>query len=193
VSFVSEGDFANSIDNIFLRMTYVDALNNYQQSSDYTFSTQNRSHDWVFPVLGAGQGKISYSGVISYKNHTTENIPETTVSGSLVTFGPPNQVVMTVTPDAVLIDFTKVKLIQVNFEYKDEANNIDVKQEIVLKATSVTPLSWTFYAKDPQKTAYTYQATFYMTAPTVSVVKQPAVSSSDTDLILMMPADAAGA
>ena len=92
MSFVSEGDFANSIDNIFLRMTYVDALNNYQQSSDYTFSTQNRSHDWVFPVLGAGQGKISYSGVISYKNHTTENISETTVSGSLVTFGPPSRV-----------------------------------------------------------------------------------------------------
>lgn len=193
VSFVSEGDFTNSIDNIFLRMTYVDATNNYQQSTDYTFSSQNRSHDWVFPVLGSGQGKITYAGVVSYKNHTTENIPETVVSSALVTFGPPNQVVMTVTPDPALIDFTKVKLIQLNFEYKDEANNIDVKQEIVLKATSVTPPSWTFYAKDPQKTTYTYQATFFITAPTTSVVKQPPVSSTDTDLILMMPGEAAGA
>jgi hypothetical protein len=193
VSFVSEGDFTSVIDNIFLRMTYIDATNNYQQSTDYTFSSQNRSHDWVFPVLGSGQGKITYAGVVSYKNHTTENIPETVVSSALVTFGPPNQVVMTVTPDAALIDFTKVKLIQVNFEYKDEANNVDVKQEIVLKATSVTPPSWTFYAKDPQKTAYTYQATFFITAPTTSVVKQPPVTSSDTDLILMMPAGAAGA
>lgn len=193
VSFVSEGDFASVIDNIFLRMTYVDSTNNYQQSTDYTFSSQNRSHDWVFPVLGSGQGKITYAGVVSYKNHTTENIPDTVVTGALVTFGPPNQVVMTVTPDPALIDFTKVKLIQVNFEYKDEANNVDVKQEIVLKATSVTPPSWTFYAKDPQKTTYTYQTTFFITAPTPSVVKQPAVSSSDTDLILMMPADAAGA
>lgn len=193
VSFVSEGDFANSIDNIFLKMTYIDATNNYQQSSDYSFTSQNRSHDWVFPVLGSGQGKITYSGVVSYKNHTTENIPDTTVTSSLVTFGPPNQVVMTVTPDPAMIDFTKVKLIQVNFEYKDEANNIDIKQEIVLKATSVTPPSWTFYAKDPQKTTYTYQATFYISAPTPSVLKQPPAPSSDTDLILMMPADAAGA
>jgi len=192
VSFVSEGDFANSIDNIFLRMTYNDATNNYQQSADFTFSSQNRSHDWTFPVLAAGQGKLTYSGVVSYKNHTTENIPDTTTSNTLITFGPPNQAAITVTPDPALIDFTKVKLIQVNMAYTDPANNIDLKQEFVIKAQSVTPSSWTFYTRDPNKASYTYQATYYM-ATSSGAVKQPAVSSSDTDLILMMPTVAAGA
>jgi hypothetical protein len=191
ISFVSEGDFTNNIDNIFLRMTYNDATNNYVQSNDFTFSDKNRSYDWKFPVLAAGQGKVTYSGVVSYKNHTTENIPDTTTPSTLITFGPPNQAAITVTPDSALIDFTKIRLIQVNFEYTDAANNIDVKQEIVVKPQSVTPSSWTFYARDPSKTAYSFQATYYLATTPPSVVKQPAASSSDTDLVLMMPAGAA--
>jgi len=105
----------------------------------------------------------------------------------LVTFGPPNQQVVTVTPDPAMIDFTQVKLIQVNFEYADPANSIDIKQEIVLKANSVTPPSWTFYTKDPTKTAYTYQATFYMATTPSTVVKGNPTPASDTDLVLMMP------
>jgi hypothetical protein len=187
VSFVSEGDFVNNIDNIFLKMTYNDGLNNYQQSTDYTFTSANRSHDWTFPVLGSGQGSVTYSGVVSYKDHTTENIPSTTAASSLVTFGPPNQQVITVTPDPAMIDFTQVKLIQLNFEYIDPANSIDIKQEIVLKANSATPPNWTFYTKDPTKTAYTYQATFYMATTPPTVVKGNPTPASDTDLVLMMP------
>ena len=191
ISFVSQGDFATFVDTIFLRFTYNDALNNYQQSADYTFSSQNRAHDWVFPVLAAGQGKVTYSGVVSYKNHTTEDIPDTVVAGTLVSFGPPNQTAITVAPDPALIDFTKIKLIQVNFEYQDAANNTSAKQEIVMKAQSVTPPSWTFYSRDPRKTAYTYQTTYFLATTPPSVIKQPAVSSSDTDLILMMPGETA--
>lgn len=78
-----------------------------------------------------------------------------------------------------------------NFEYSDPANNIDVKQEIVVKPQSVTPSSWTFYARDPNKTAYTYQTTYYLATTPPSVVKQATASSSDTDLVLMMPTGAA--
>jgi hypothetical protein len=188
VSFIAEGDFTNNIDNIFLRMTYNDAPNNYQQSVHQTFDAKNMNHDWTFPVLGAGQGTVTYSGVISYKNHTTQNLAPVTTSDTLITFGPPDQMVVTVTPDPTLIDFTQVKLIQVNFEYSDPANSIDVKQEITLKASGVTPPSWTFYAKDPTKTSYTYQATFYMGTTPPTVVKMGPTPSSDTDLVLMMPA-----
>jgi hypothetical protein len=191
ISFVSEGDFTNNIDNIFLRMTYNDVTNKYVQSADFTFSDKNRSYDWKFPVLASGQGKVTYSGVVSYKDHTTENIPDTTTSSTLIAFGPPNQAAITVTPDPALIDFTQIRLIQVNFEYSDPANNIDVKQEIVVKPQSVTPSSWTFYARDPNKTAYTYQTTYYLATTPPSVVKQAAASSSDTDLVLMMPTGAA--
>jgi hypothetical protein len=187
VSFISEGDFTNDIDNIFLKMSYIDSTNNYQQTTDYTFTSTNRSHDWSFPVVTGGQGVIHFSGVVSHKNHTTENIPDTTSTSSLITFGPPNQAIITVTPDPVLLDFTKVKLVQVNFSYADPANNIALNQEIVLKATGTTPPSWTFYVKDPTKTSYTYQATYFMTGPPAAQVKQPPATSSDTDLILPMP------
>jgi hypothetical protein len=187
VSFLSEGDFTNEIDNIFLRMSYVDATNKYQQDSEYTFSSANRNHDWTFPVVRGGQGQITYSGVISYKSHTTENLNATTTTSNLITFGPPNQAIITVTPDPVMLDFTKVKLVQVNFQYADPANNVSNQQEIVVKSTGATPPSWTFYAKDPTKVTYTYQATFYLSTTPPSVVKQPSQTSSDTDLVLMMP------
>ena len=187
VSFISEGDFTNDIDNIFLKMSYVDAANNYQQTTDYTFTSANRSHDWPFPVVTGGQGVIHFSGVVSHKDHTTENIPDTTSTSNLITFGPPNQEIVTVTPDPSLLDFTKVTLVQVNFSYADPANNIALNQEIVLKQSGSTPPSWTFYVKDKTKTAYTYQATYYMTGNPPTQVKQPAATSSDTDLVLMMP------
>jgi hypothetical protein len=188
VSFLSEGDFTNEIDNIFLRMVYNDQANKYQQNSEYTFTNANRSHDWAFPVVSGSQGAITYSGVITYKDHTTENIPDTTSTSSLITFGPANQAIVTVTPDSTLIDFTKVKLVQLNFQYSDPANNISSQQEIVMKQSGATPPSWTFYAKDKTKLAYTYQATYYLTTTPPSVSKQPAVTSTDTDLVLMMPA-----
>ena len=187
ISFISEGDFTNDIDNIFLKMSYVDAANSFQQTSDYTFTSANRSHDWSFPVITGGQGVIHYSGVVSHKNHTTENIPDTTSTSNLITFGPPNQQIITVTPDPALLDFTQVKLVQINFSYSDAANSIALNQEIVLKQSGATPPSWTFYVKDPTKTAYTYQATYYMNGNPPTQVKQPPATSSDTDLVLMMP------
>jgi hypothetical protein len=188
VTFISEGDFVNELNNIFLRMTYTDAANKYSQSTEYQFSANNRTHDWTFPVIPGAQGNVTYSGVISFNNQTQQNIPNTPASGTLITFGPPDQTIVTVTPDPALIDFTQVKLIQVQFQYSDPANNINLQQEIVLKNGSATPPSWTFYTKDPNKVAYTYTATYYTSATPPAVLKQGPTTSSDTDLILNMPA-----
>jgi hypothetical protein len=192
VSFLSEGDFTNQIDNIFLRMTYTDTANNYSQTSEYTFTSQNRSHDWTFPAVTGSQGALSYSGVITYKDHTTENIADTPPSASnLITFGPPNEAIVTVTPDAALLDFTKVKLVQVNFTYSDPPNNVSYQQEIVVKQTGNTPANWTFYAKDKTKLAYSYTASYFMATNPPTVTKQGPTTSTDTDLVLMMPAQGA--
>ncbi|HVR47277.1 MAG TPA: hypothetical protein VMT95_11680 [Candidatus Binatia bacterium] len=187
VTFIAEGDFVNEINNIFLRMTYTDSKNNYAQSTDYQFSAQNRTHDWTFLVIPGANGQVSYTGVVSYNNQTQQNIPPTTSTSALITFGPPDQTIVTVTPDPALLDFTQVRLVQIEFQYSDPANNLSLQQEIVLKSTGATPPSWTFYTKDPSKTSYTYTATYYMATTPPSVIKQPAVTSSDTDLVLSMP------
>jgi hypothetical protein len=185
-SFLAEGDFVGNIDNIFLKMHYADTANKLNQDTDFTFSAQNRQKDWTIPVVTNSKGQITYSGVISYKNHTSENIPETTTTSDLITFGPPNQVIISVLPDTTLVDFTKVKLIKLELEYKDAAHQIDVKQEYVLKQGS-TPQPWTFYARDPNATSYTWSATYYMGTTSPQVVQVPPATSSDTDLVLMSP------
>jgi hypothetical protein len=185
-SFLAEGDFTSGIDNIFLKMSYADDVNKIQQSTDFTFTANTRQKDWAIPVVSGSKGTISYSGVVSYKNHTTENLPLVSTTSDLIEFGPPNQVIVSVQPDATLIDFSKVKLVTVNLEYQDPANQIDVKQEFkLMQGATVQP--WTFYARDPSKTSYTWTAAFYMATTPPTVVKTPAATSSDSDLILMMP------
>lgn len=185
-TFFAQGDFTNSIDSILLRMKYTDSANNLEQEAEYSFSAANRQHDWPVSVISGGTGQITYSGVISYKNHTTEDIPETTVEKELIEFGPPNQVIVTVEPDTSLVDFTKVKLVKLNIEYADPVNHIDLKHEVLLKQ-GAAPVPWTFYARDPNKTSYTWQATFYMATTPPTVVQGPSATSSDSDLVVMMP------
>ena len=185
-SFLSEGDFAAGIENIFLKMIYTDEAHSLEQETDFLFTAQNRQKDWAIPVVAHSKGKITYSGVVSYKNHTTENMPEVTTTSSLIEFGPPNQVVISVLPDPALIDFTKVKLIQVNFQYTDPANHLDVKQQVTLRP-NVAPQPWTFYARDPNRTSYTWSATYYVGTTPPQVIRTQPVEASDADLVLMLP------
>ena len=185
-SFLAEGDFANGIDNIFLKMAYTDSVNKVSQSTDFDFTAAARQKDWTIPVVANAAGVITYSGVVSYKNHTTESIPETTTTKDLIEFGPPNQVIISVTPDPTLLDFTKVRLVKVDLAYADPAHQIDMKQEIVLRPGGA-PTSWTFYARDPAKLAYTWSAEFFMATTPPTVVKVAPSSSTDSVLILMMP------
>jgi hypothetical protein len=185
-SFLAEGDFASNIDNIFLKWTYTDPVNKVTQQGDFNFSAANQSHDWTIPVIASGKGMISYAGEITYKDHTKEQIPESSTDRDLIEFGPPNQVIISVLPDATLIDFNQVKMVKLDLEYKDDANKIDVKHEFLLKA-GATPTPWTFYARDPSHTDYTYSATFYMATTPPTVVQAPPTTSHDTALVLMMP------
>ncbi len=185
-SFLAEADFANTVDNIFLRMKYTDPANKVENDSDYQFKTGQTQRDWAVPIVANSKGQITYSGVISYKDHTTENIAETTTTSDLITFGPPNQVIISVTPDTSLIDFTQVKLVKLELEYKDAAHNIDQKHEFLLKEGVASP-TWTIFARDPNATSYTYSATFYIAGNPPKTVAVPPTTTSDTGLVLMMP------
>ena len=185
-SFLAEGDFSATIDNIFLKMAYDDPSNKMHQESDFTFTTQNKEKDWVVSTVSGGKGQVTYSGVISYKDHTTENIGPVNTTNALITFGPPNQVIISVQPDVTLIDFTAVKLIKVDFEYTDPAHQLDLKKEMLLKP-GVAPDTWTIYARDPKVTSYTWTQTFYMGTTPPTVVHVPPATISDTSPVLMMP------
>ena len=184
-SFLAEGDFATGIDNIFLKLQYADDANKLAQEADYTFSSGKTQYDWLIPVVAHSKGQITYSGVITYKNHTTENISPTTATADLIEFGPADQLIISVTPDTTMLDFTQVKLVKLELEYADPAHDIDVKHEFVLKE-GANPPPWTFYARDPKLTSYTWSATFYLGTPP-KVVQVPPSTSSDSDLVLMMP------
>ena len=185
VSFLSEGDFVNDVDSIFLKMTYTDSVNNQTETADYTFSAANRSYDWTFPTLANSNGIVSYSGVVMHKNHTTDNIPSTNATGSLVTFGPPNQAIVTVTVDSSVLDWTKVKMAEVDFSYTDAANNIALTQEMLVKQSGCSPASWTFYTKDPTKNAYAYTVTYYMATTPATVNTMPPVPSCTKTLLVL--------
>lgn len=186
VSFLAEGDFADDIESIFVKMKYTDDAAHYGQDKGFMFSAAHTSFDWTFPVVNQGQGQITYSGVITYKDHTTETLADASTTKDLVEFGPPNQGILTVTPSIDLIDFSKVKLVKLNLEYQDSGHNIDKKQEYVLKQGS-NPQPWKLYLRDPNQTSYTWQATYYMAGSASNPVKTNPATSSDTMLVLEGP------
>ena len=73
----------------------------------------------------------------------------TTATADLIEFGPADQLIISVTPDTTMLDFTQVKLVKLELEYADPAHDIDVKHEFVLKE-GANPPPWTFYARDPK-------------------------------------------
>jgi len=100
-----------------------------------------------------------------------------------------NQVIVSVLPDATLIDFSKVRLVTVNWSIRIR-NQIDVKQEFKLtQGATVQPGPST---PGSSKTSYTWTASFYM-AHSADGGQDGARTSSDTDLILMMRVDGARA
>src|SRR5262249_746827 len=59
----AQGDFTTGIDTILLKLKYVDAVNKIEQDTSYSFTAQNRSHDWPVSTVINSKGKVTYSGV----------------------------------------------------------------------------------------------------------------------------------
>ena len=144
-------------------LTYKDAANsNYTQTCSVALSKESPFYDWTFPVIDENVGELKYSGIITFRNGTTEKIKETVADSSTIFVGETviGRLEVTVLPE--LIDFTAVKLVTVALRYVDAPNDVDVRKSMNFKPGDREQL-WTVDLKDKTARDFTWSAVFYMT------------------------------
>jgi hypothetical protein len=185
VSIRTKGDFANTIDQLFLDFDYDDSANGYRQSQSFAFSQDGtRFTDWSFPVINERQGTLKYRGHIVYRDGRPPfEIAEKTVIGNTVLEGE-DVLQLNIELIADLLDWEKLKLVMVKLSYEDRLNGINETDSIrLVEGTSPDP--WSVNIKDRTKTEYGVKAQFFLKDGSK---KEAAFSSTDEALVLELPA-----
>lgn len=180
------GDFKDRIEAIFVDLKYVDEKNGYTQSHSAALNAASTFFDWVFPVIDAAGGKLTYSANITFKDGTVQEIPETEAKKDTIMLG---DVLLTqpVQVMADLIDFATVKLVKVALRYKDEANGIDESGDLVFKKEAAGPQTWNFPYKDKAKKSFEWSAAYFM-ADGSSAKIAPSTTTEETLVLPATPA-----
>lgn len=156
------GDLNARIQSIMVDLVYKDAANNnYTQTKSMALSKATPFFDWTFPVIDENAGEVKYSGTIQYMDGTTQDIPETVAKRSTIQLGDmvADRLEIMVVPD--LVDFTKVKLVNVSLHYIDSANQVEERKDMIFKAGEQAK-NWVVDLKNKNAREYKWSARFFM-------------------------------
>lgn len=156
------GDLNARIQSIMVDLVYKDAANNnYTQTKSMALSKATPFFDWTFPVIDENAGEVKYSGTIQYMDGTTQDIPETVAKRSTIQLGDmvADRLEIMVVPD--LVDFTKVKLVNVSLHYIDSANQVEERKDLIFKAGEQAK-NWVVDLKNKNAREYKWSARFFM-------------------------------
>jgi len=156
------GDLNARIQSIMVDLIYKDATNNnYTQTKSMALSKATPFFDWTFPVIDENAGEVKYSGTIQYMDGTTQDIPEMVAKRSTIQLGNmiADRLEIMVVPD--LVDFTKVKLVNVSLHYIDSANQVEERKDLIFKAGEQAK-NWVVDLKNKNAREYKWSARFFM-------------------------------
>lgn len=151
------------ISTVFLDLTYLDEGNDFTAQKSLSINAAVKPWEtWSFPVVDIKAGAVTYSGLITYTDGTTEDIGTKTLPAGerSIKIGSDDKLI-DIVPVTALIDWGQVKLLQVDADYVDEANNIDESYSWILRQSD-TPLTHQQHLADPHKDTFTWTARLYM-------------------------------
>jgi hypothetical protein len=180
-------DFDNTVDTVFIDLTYKDATTGMATSTTFALKKGNTFADWTFTTITGSTGQVQYSGMVRNKDNTQTPIAMTTAASDTIYLGDGDVTYLTVTVVPDLIDWTKVKLATVALAYADPANGINAQTTIPVKS-GTTPAPWKVACKDPTKNKFTWSATYYLSDANNTHLTSAAVTTSDTVVVLQLPA-----
>jgi hypothetical protein len=187
VTVIAVGDLDTDIDSIFLELEYNDDGNHYSQQRTVALSKATPFVSWSFPVIDPTGGKITYSGKLTRKNRTEEDIPSATTDHRLITVpadGAEDVIKFELVPD--LIDWTRVRLAKVTIHYA--ADGIDRTFNVLVRQGD-RPAPINLPIRDKTHRTFDWEATFYMATTPPSQRAQKVAGA--TDPVLVLDADAA--
>ncbi len=181
----ASGDLERRVDTIFVDLKYEDPQNKFIQTQSVALNKANPFFDWSFPVIDEGTGKVTYAGIIKYRDNHEENIPITAADMATFMVGPKvaGFVKVDVVPD--LIDFSAVKLARVSLRYQDPAHGIDEAKDFFFKNGTASMQNWIVEMSDPLRKDYEWFATFYMNNATQR--KTPPTKTREPSIVVELP------
>lgn len=179
------GNLEDDIQDIFLDLEYRDDKNDYTKTKSIALDSDQSFHDWAVPVIDEGQGKLTYSGTITYRDGTQEEIPSQTTDDDTITVGSEVEERLEVEVIADLVDWSAIDLVKVDLSYEDSKNGITEDESLVFRGQENTTQTWKVDLENKQKTEYTWQATFYR-AENGQKETSEKTTSEDT-IVLEMP------
>jgi hypothetical protein len=186
VKVVGAADFQAKVTMVTLDLDYADEPNHYHQSKSVALSKETPFIDWSFPVIDEDVGNVTYSGQVLLADGTVHEIkPTTTDSSTIIVPKPPvKNIAIGVITD--LVDWTKIKLVQLHVTYADEPNLASTSLTSVFTATKAAGLTLTIPVFDLSKLTYTYTATYFLPDGTHKAVGP--LDSKDDTILLQLPA-----
>jgi hypothetical protein len=180
------GNLDTDIATIFVDLSYVDEANGYTQTQSVALSKASPFFDWQFPVISENGGKVVYSGVVQFKDGTSQDVPETIATKNTIRVGKEVADFLEVEIRPDLIDWSQVKLVKVSLRYTDAANGIDEPKDFILKNGTPAP-TWKLEVKDKTRMQYRWQATFFL-ANGGGNRQTAAVITAEPTIVLELPA-----
>ncbi|TMM42020.1 MAG: hypothetical protein E6F99_01675 [Actinobacteria bacterium] len=176
------GDFANRINTVFVNLRYVDDKNDYVQVRSQALSAATTFFDWTFPVISETAGQVKYSAVVSYKDGTSEEIPETVALSDTILLPPPVEAFLEVSIVTDLLDWTRLKLVRASLSYHDADHNISAAKDFIFSPSKSAGATWKVELKNKDRDQYAYAVTYFTTEGTQKTVRNDA--TDDRTLIL---------
>lgn len=179
------GDFAARIAQIFLDLVYEDAANDYTFEQTVVLSAGSEAASQPYPVLGEGDGVVRYSGSIRYKDGTVREIPLTTADGTIIV-GDVASHKLDVTVVADLIDWTRVRLVQVALRHGPQPGG--KAKDMIFSPQAAVPQRWELPLGEGDSAGYTWSAVYFFSDGT-QVTAGPTEATAPS-LVLQPPASA---
>ena len=186
VAFRAVGDLEHDIQAITVDAVYEDPGNNYRQTIRKNLSSDNPAEDWSFPVIDDALGEVRWSATITFRNGTMRELPEKPAKRPTITIGSGTVDFLEVAVVPDLMDWDKVKLVNVALKYVDADNDVNERIEMRFKSGDAEK-TWKVPIKDAAKTGYEATITYFMVDGGRRVTDGPK-PMSDLSLFLEVPA-----
>lgn len=186
VAFRAVGDLENEIQAITVDAVYEDLGNHYRQTVRKNLSSDNPAEDWSFPVIDDTLGEVRWSATITFRDGTSKDVTETVAKRPTITIGSGTVEFLEVSVVPDLLDWDKVKLVNVALKYVDAAHEVNERKELRFKSGD-SEKTWKVPLKDAAKTDYEATITYFMVDGGRKVTVGP-TKMTDLSIFLEVPA-----
>jgi hypothetical protein len=179
------GDLQGRIGSIAIDLEYRDEANDDIQTISVMLSKSSPFFDWEIATKAETGGIVRWTERITFADGTSKAKDWQVATGNTVFVGELVEAHMAVMVVPDLLDFSAIKLVNVSLRYRDQANDVDLRKDLLFRPGDEAK-TWTVPLKDGAARDYTWSARFFFADGSRRELVDQA-SSGDT-LILEMPA-----